>query len=41
MDWSQLESLKIADNNLMFLRKMMDTLASLASLKLGANWTNE
>ncbi len=41
IDWSQLESLKVADNNPRFLQKMMDRLPSLTSLKLGGDGTNE
>ena len=41
MDWSQLESLKVADTNPRFLQKMMGRLPSLTSLTLGGDGTNE
>ena len=39
MDWTQLQTLEIADTNPRFLRKMTGQMPVLQSLKLGIGWT--
>ena len=39
MHWTQLQTLKIADTNLRFVRKMTGQMPVLQSLKLGMRWT--